>query len=94
MNSIRVFSPASVSNVCCGFDVLGFSIHGFGDEIFTGSIEILLELSLPLSSTLLVLRLNKLDCASLKLGFELNSDNSVSIVSRSAKPISGDFDAF
>ncbi len=34
MNSIRVFSPASVSNVCCGFDVLGFSIHGFGDEIF------------------------------------------------------------
>jgi len=33
MNSIKVFSPASVSNVCCGFDVLGFSIEGLGDEI-------------------------------------------------------------
>mgnify|MGYP001255822749 FL=1 len=33
MNSIRVFSPASVSNVCCGFDVLGFSIAGLGDEL-------------------------------------------------------------
>ena len=33
MNSIKVFSPASVSNVCCGFDVLGFSIDGFGDEL-------------------------------------------------------------
>lgn len=33
MNSVKVFSPASVSNVCCGFDVLGFSIDGLGDEI-------------------------------------------------------------
>ena len=33
MNSIKVFSPASVSNVCCGFDVLGFSIGGLGDEM-------------------------------------------------------------
>ena len=33
MDSVKVFSPASVSNVCCGFDVLGFSIDGFGDEI-------------------------------------------------------------
>ena len=32
MNNIKVFSPASVSNVCCGFDVLGFSIEGLGDE--------------------------------------------------------------
>ena len=33
MNNIKIFSPASVSNVCCGFDVLGFSIEGLGDEI-------------------------------------------------------------
>ena len=33
MNSVKVFSPASVSNVCCGFDVLGFSIDGLGDEL-------------------------------------------------------------
>jgi homoserine kinase len=33
MNSVKVFSPASVSNVCCGFDILGFSIAGLGDEL-------------------------------------------------------------
>tara|TARA_B100001564_G_scaffold292047_2_gene256249 strand:+ start:965 stop:1885 length:921 start_codon:yes stop_codon:yes gene_type:complete len=33
MNYVKVFSPASVSNVCCGFDVLGFSIEGLGDEL-------------------------------------------------------------
>ena len=39
MNNIKVFSPASVSNVCCGFDVLGFSIEGIGDDIFIPSQE-------------------------------------------------------
>tara|TARA_B100000524_G_scaffold343220_1_gene239105 strand:- start:472 stop:1392 length:921 start_codon:yes stop_codon:yes gene_type:complete len=33
MEQIKVFSPASVSNVCCGFDVLGFSIGCLGDEL-------------------------------------------------------------
>ena len=33
MNQIKIFSPASVSNICCGFDVLGFSIDGIGDEL-------------------------------------------------------------
>lgn len=31
--SIRTFAPASVSNLACGFDVLGFAIDGAGDEI-------------------------------------------------------------
>ena len=31
--SIRVYSPASVSNVTCGFDVLGFAIEKPGDII-------------------------------------------------------------
>ncbi len=30
---IKVFAPASISNVCVGFDILGFAIHGPGDEI-------------------------------------------------------------
>lgn len=30
---VRVFAPASVSNVACGFDALGFAITGLGDEI-------------------------------------------------------------
>lgn len=33
MQQIKIFSPASVSNVCCGFDVLGFSVEGIGDEL-------------------------------------------------------------
>ncbi|MBA4738741.1 MAG: homoserine kinase [Flavobacteriaceae bacterium] len=33
MSQIKIFSPASVSNICCGFDVLGFSIDGIGDEL-------------------------------------------------------------
>lgn len=32
-SGIKVFAPASVSNVCCGFDVLGFALEGVGDEI-------------------------------------------------------------
>ena len=30
---IKVFAPASVSNVGCGFDTLGFAIHKLGDEV-------------------------------------------------------------
>lgn len=30
---IKVFAPATVANVACGFDVLGFAINGVGDEI-------------------------------------------------------------
>ena len=30
---IKVFAPASVSNVGCGFDTIGFAIDGLGDEI-------------------------------------------------------------
>ena len=33
MNHIKVFSPATVSNVACGFDVLGFPIESIGDEM-------------------------------------------------------------
>ncbi|MEN6619870.1 MAG: homoserine kinase [Rikenellaceae bacterium] len=34
MNSeIKVFAPASVSNIACGFDVMGFAIDEPGDEI-------------------------------------------------------------
>jgi homoserine kinase len=33
LNEVRVFSPATVANVACGFDVLGFAIERPGDEI-------------------------------------------------------------
>ena len=31
MNQIKIFSPASVANVSCGFDVLGFCLDPIGD---------------------------------------------------------------
>lgn len=39
MKEIKVFSPASVSNICCGFDVLGFAMEGLGDIISLKKID-------------------------------------------------------
>lgn len=33
MDSVTAFAPATVANVACGFDVLGFAIEGAGDEV-------------------------------------------------------------
>ena len=33
MESIRVFAPATVANVVCGYDVLGFAVDQPGDEV-------------------------------------------------------------
>jgi len=33
MEEIKVFAPNTVSNIGCGYDVLGFALEGFGDEI-------------------------------------------------------------
>tara|TARA_R110002049_G_scaffold189840_1_gene358455 strand:- start:101 stop:1024 length:924 start_codon:yes stop_codon:yes gene_type:complete len=32
-NDIKIFSPATVANVSCGFDVLGFCLDSVGDEM-------------------------------------------------------------
>jgi len=32
-NEIKIFSPATVANVACGFDVLGFCLDNVGDEM-------------------------------------------------------------
>lgn len=32
-NEIKIFSPATVANVSCGFDVLGFCLETIGDEM-------------------------------------------------------------
>ena len=45
MESVRMFAPATVANVSCGFDVLGFAVNEPGDEIIlqkndTGELKI------------------------------------------------------
>lgn len=37
--TVRVFAPATVANVACAFDVLGFAIDGVGDEIIARKTE-------------------------------------------------------
>ena len=39
MKKIKIFSPATVSNVACGFDILGFPIESFGDEMTISKSE-------------------------------------------------------
>ncbi|GJM27661.1 MAG: homoserine kinase [Cyclobacteriaceae bacterium] len=33
MRSVKIFAPATVANVTCGFDILGFAVHQPGDEV-------------------------------------------------------------
>ncbi|RZK13493.1 MAG: homoserine kinase, partial [Flavobacterium sp.] len=33
LREIKVFAPATVANVVCGFDVLGFAVNEPGDEV-------------------------------------------------------------
>jgi homoserine kinase len=33
MKWVKAFAPATVANVCCGFDILGFAIDDTGDEV-------------------------------------------------------------
>lgn len=39
MNEVKVFAPATVANVACGFDVLGFALNQPGDTIVVKKIE-------------------------------------------------------
>jgi len=38
-DSVRVFAPATVANVACGFDVLGFAVNQPGDEVVVQQID-------------------------------------------------------
>jgi homoserine kinase len=39
MDSVTVFAPATVSNVACGFDVLGFALGSPGDEVTAAFVD-------------------------------------------------------
>ncbi len=36
---LKVFAPATVANVACGYDILGFAIDGPGDEIIVNRVD-------------------------------------------------------
>jgi len=39
MDEIKIFSPATVANVACGFDVLGFCLDNIGDEMVIRKVD-------------------------------------------------------
>lgn len=39
MNQIKIFCPATVANLSCGFDVLGLCLEGIGDEMIIRKSE-------------------------------------------------------
>lgn len=39
MNHVKVFAPATVANVACGFDVMGFALEGIGDEVIVSKTD-------------------------------------------------------
>jgi homoserine kinase len=39
MDAVTAFAPATVSNVACGFDVLGFALNAPGDEVSARFVE-------------------------------------------------------
>jgi len=39
MNQIKIFCPASVANVSCGFDLMGFSMQAIGDEMIIRKVN-------------------------------------------------------
>ena len=46
MDQIKIFSPATVANVSCGFDALGFALDALGDEmIFRKTSDTTLRIS-------------------------------------------------
>jgi len=39
MNEIKVFCPATIANISCGFDVLGLALEAIGDEMIVQKIK-------------------------------------------------------
>ena len=39
MDKIKIFSPATIANVSCGFDVLGLCLESVGDEMVFEKVD-------------------------------------------------------
>ena len=39
LNEVRVFAPATVANMICGFDILGFAVDKPGDEVYMKRVD-------------------------------------------------------
>ena len=39
MNEIKIFCPATIANLNCGFDVMGLCLDGVGDEMIIRKVD-------------------------------------------------------
>jgi homoserine kinase len=39
MNEVKVFCPATIANLSCGFDVMGLCLEGVGDEMIIRKVD-------------------------------------------------------
>jgi homoserine kinase len=87
MNEIKVLSPATVANVVCGFDCLGFCLEEPNDELFLHKIDKKIvrivnndDFNLPTNpenNVAGVVLLNMLKAANVEFGFELHSTKRI-----------------
>ena len=76
MNQIKIFSPATVANVSCGFDCLGFAVNDLGDTMTfrkTSSKEVKITGYQRRKSTLMMLDKNVASAVALLKMLEKHS---------------------
>lgn len=81
MNEIKIFCPATIANISCGFDVLGMCLETVGDEMIIRKIDVkgikitkIVGEDLPLETSKNVAgvaALALLDAIDYKFGFEI-----------------------
>lgn len=92
MNEIKIFAPATIANISCGFDVLGVCLDSVGDEMIVRKssekgvrITSIIGQNLPLET-----KKNVAGVAALKLLEEIETDFGFEIeINKRIKPGSG-----
>ena len=87
MKSLKIFTPATVSNVSCAFDILGFALDNVGDEMsFTKTIEKGVQIKIignnklpnnPLKNVAGVVAIEMLKIANANFGIRIEIDKKI-----------------
>ncbi|MGL1887339.1 MAG: homoserine kinase [Reichenbachiella sp.] len=85
--SIKVFSPSTIANVGCGYDILGFALDGIGEEMVVTELDseqmVIIEndkFDLPLNpekNVASVAAKALLEAAGIKKGFSFSFDKDI-----------------
>jgi len=87
MNELKIFSPATIANVSCGFDVLGLALDTIGDEMTIKKVsrkgvkitkiigqDLPLEVNKNVAGVAALALLAEIDC---EFGFEIEIDKRI-----------------